>query len=214
MSGELGIEIDLVAAQLALSLAAIHTTTEATCQALTHLAKNPQWFQPLRDEIIEVIGQNGWTRSSIYQFKLMDSFLKESQRLSRGIGTFRPHPQHRNISLPSSSHITLTFPSLTVSLQRIALDDVVFPDGLRIAKGTRILIENKVLDPETWPNPDKFDASRFMKLSEETGQASNWQYVSNQPEHMGFGIGYQACPGEFWTPVPLSILSHTLYTWF
>lgn len=78
--------IDLVSCQLSLTLAAIHTTTEATCQALQHLCEHPEFVQPLRDEIIRVVGEHGWAKTSLYQLRLMDSFLKESQRHCRGMG--------------------------------------------------------------------------------------------------------------------------------
>lgn len=77
---------DLCSAQLGLTMAAIHSTSETTCQALQHLCEHPEIVQPLREEVVRVIGQLGWAKTSLYQLRLMDSFLKESQRFSKGNG--------------------------------------------------------------------------------------------------------------------------------
>lgn len=75
-----GANVDYVAAQLSLTMAALHTTTEVTCQAIFDVCSHPEVLQPLRDEIIQVITDHGWSKTSLYQLKLMDSFLKESSR--------------------------------------------------------------------------------------------------------------------------------------
>lgn len=48
---------DLVDAQLSLTVAAIHTTSEATCVALQHLCLHPEYFEPLRQEMISVLSE-------------------------------------------------------------------------------------------------------------------------------------------------------------
>lgn len=77
---------DPVSAQLILSMAAIHTTTDLTCQALTELAQHPEMLEPLRNEIVDVLQQHGWKKTSLYNMKLLDSVIKESQR-TKPIGT-------------------------------------------------------------------------------------------------------------------------------
>ena len=72
---------DYVKHQLGLSMAAIHTTSEAITQAMLDLVANLDIVQPLRDEIIQVIGNDGWSKTSLYRLRLMDSFVKESQRV-------------------------------------------------------------------------------------------------------------------------------------
>lgn len=72
---------DYVAAQLALTMAAIHTTTETSSAALLDICEYPEVAEKLRAEIIQVIGEHGWSKTSLYKLTLMDSFLKESQRV-------------------------------------------------------------------------------------------------------------------------------------
>lgn len=77
-----GQNYDFVLSQLSLTMAAIHTTTESACRALLDLCKYPDAAQQLRDEIIEVVGREGWAKTTLYKLKLMDSFLKEGQRVT------------------------------------------------------------------------------------------------------------------------------------
>jgi hypothetical protein len=50
-------------------------------QVIYDLAQNPDIIGPLRKEIIEVLTEGGWKKSSLYNLKLMDSVIKETQRL-------------------------------------------------------------------------------------------------------------------------------------
>lgn len=78
--------------QMGLSMAAIHTTTMAVTSALYDFAAHPEFIQPLRDEIQQVIDEDGYDvdgdglkklkKSSMPKLWKLDSFLKESQRLS------------------------------------------------------------------------------------------------------------------------------------
>ena len=76
-----GKKVDYVAAQLSLTVAAIHATTEALTCAMADLVAHPSVIHELRQEIIQVVGEAGWTKQALYKMKLMDSFLKESQRI-------------------------------------------------------------------------------------------------------------------------------------
>ena len=59
---------------------------ERHVQAFTHalytLAANPEYIHPLRDEVHRVVEERGWTRDSIADLREVDSFLKESMRIS------------------------------------------------------------------------------------------------------------------------------------
>ena len=67
--------------QLALSTAAIHTTTDLLEQCMLDLAQHPEVVGSLRDEIREVLLTDGWNKMSLYKMKLLDSVIKESQRM-------------------------------------------------------------------------------------------------------------------------------------
>lgn len=76
-----GEEYDAIISQLVLSMAAIHTTGDLLSQVLYDICMHQDLVQPLRKEAIAVIGAKGWKRTSLYNLKLMDSVIKESQRL-------------------------------------------------------------------------------------------------------------------------------------
>lgn len=48
---------------------------------MLQIARHPEIFQPLRDEVVEVLGKQGLQKISLYNLKLMDSVFKEAQRL-------------------------------------------------------------------------------------------------------------------------------------
>ncbi|KAI0385624.1 cytochrome P450 [Hypomontagnella monticulosa] len=173
-----GKDVDYVAGQLSLTMAAIHTTTESSCSALLDICEYPDVAQQLREEIIEVIGKNGWAKTSLYKLKLMDSFLKEGQR-------FRPMG--------------------TTTMHRHVEKDVELSDGTVLPKGSRVLVASSFMDPTIYAEPEKFDAARFLKMRQQPGQENSWQFVTTSPAHTLFGHGQHACPGRFFASNELKI---------
>jgi len=49
--------------------------------AFYHLAANPEYLVPLREEVEEAIRQHGWSKEAMDKMHKVDSFIKESQRL-------------------------------------------------------------------------------------------------------------------------------------
>lgn len=74
----------MVAGQLALALTAIHTTSSALTRVIFDLCQHPEWVEPLREEVRRVLAEDGgeWRKSTLLKMRLMDSVLKESQRIS------------------------------------------------------------------------------------------------------------------------------------
>ncbi|KAH8424975.1 uncharacterized protein LDX57_002721 [Aspergillus melleus] len=109
---------DPVIAQLSLSVVAIHTTSDMLTQVLFDLAERPELISALREEIVHVFG-NDWvdlTRGSLQQLKLMDSVLKESQRMKPvNIGMFI------SLSTPrlGSALTNMPYPSLNPSSSKL-----------------------------------------------------------------------------------------------
>ncbi|KAI8296096.1 Cytochrome P450 monooygenase 3 [Colletotrichum sp. SAR 10_98] len=76
--------------QMLLSFAAIHTTSSTTTFAVMDLLGHPEYIQPLREEIQQVIAEDGYqqdetgknylSKTSLNKLKKLDSFIKESQR--------------------------------------------------------------------------------------------------------------------------------------
>lgn len=81
---EKGSKFDPAVFQLTLSLLAIHTTYDLLEQSILDLARNPEYIEPLRQEVVRVLRTDGWKKTSLYNMKLLDSALKETQRLKPG----------------------------------------------------------------------------------------------------------------------------------
>ncbi|ETS84447.1 hypothetical protein PFICI_02472 [Pestalotiopsis fici W106-1] len=182
-------DTDYVAAQLALTMAAIHTTTETSSAALLDLCEYPEVAEKLRSEVIQVIGEHGWSKTALYKLTLMDSFLKESQRVR---------------------------PMSITSMNRYVEQQVTLSDGTVLPKGSRLMIAANFMDPEVYDEPEKFDAERFVKKRQESGQENSWQLATTTPEYTLFGHGQHACPGRFFAINELKVLlCHLLlkYEW-
>ncbi|KAL8337645.1 hypothetical protein RB598_006509 [Gaeumannomyces tritici] len=175
--------------QLTLSFAAIHTTTDLISQTMLMLAMTPGSIEALREEAVEVLASGGWTKNSLYHLKLMDSALKEAQRVR---------------------------PPAYDGLQRKAMADFVLPNGQKLRKGDLVAVDEHAGLWDQHENPEKFDMYRFRRMRETAGGEHKAQLVSTTPEHMVFGLGKYACPGRFFAANEVKIaLCHLLlkYDW-
>lgn len=197
---------DPVIAQLSLSVVAIHTTSDMLTQVLFDLAQRPRVISALRREILEVFGNQtpGLTRGSLQKLKVMDSVMKESQRLKPvNIGMFlllsHPIPSH-----PITRSILTNSP---VSMRRKANYDIRLSDGTLIPKGTMLCVSNHWMwDPTVYLNPEEFDAYRFCRSPESPLYDFASKFVAPSPEHLGFGLGRHVCPGRFFATAEIKII--------
>ncbi|OJJ38075.1 hypothetical protein ASPWEDRAFT_24048 [Aspergillus wentii DTO 134E9] len=162
---------DPAIAQLGFAFAAIGTTTDMLTQVLLDLCNRPETVAALRQEIITVVQQEGWTKAAMDHLNLMDSVLKESQRLK---------------------------PLLIATMARLVTEDVQLSNGTVLSKGTSVLVSGqRMWDPTVYPDPETFDPYRFLKRRQIPGYETSSLAVSPSPEHLGFSFGNHACPGRF-----------------
>ncbi|KAI0468475.1 cytochrome P450 [Xylaria cf. heliscus] len=171
--------------QLSMAVAAVHTTTDLISQTIVELLNHPEYIQPLRDEVIEVLRIHGWTKTALYNLKLMDSILKETQRVK---------------------------PISMISMQRIADADIRLSDGTVIPKGGQCAVANTTrLNGGSYEEPDKFDGYRFLKMRSDPGKEHLAQFVTTGVDSLGFGHGTHACPGRFFAANEVKVaLCHLL----
>ncbi|KAF7678873.1 hypothetical protein GT037_002621 [Alternaria burnsii] len=185
-----GAAYDPAAYQMLLTVAAIHTTSDLLSQVIMRLGNEPHLIDDLRAEIVSVLGAEGFSKASIANLRLMDSALQETQRMK---------------------------PLQMLAMRRIAEKKIVLSDGLTINKGDRLAVDaHAMLDPEVYPNPDKFDIYRYLRMREDGSNSTKALFVTTSPENLTFGHGIHACPGRFFAALEVKIaLCHILtkYDW-
>lgn len=175
--------------QLSTSTASIHTTSMTVTNVLFDLAARPEYVEPLLEEIRAVKATEStpyFGKSSMPKLKKLDSFIKESHRLS---------------------------PISLLNMRRKIKRDIVLHDGTLLPAGTHIAFPlNQVShDPNLWHEPDKFDGFRCFKLREQPGNESKFQFVTTGVNNLDFGHGTHACPGRFFAANEIkTILIHLL----
>jgi hypothetical protein len=59
-------------------------------QVLCRLLSNPEYIEPLRQEVEAAVAEEGWTKAGMDKMRKIDSFLRETQRVDvESIGPFR-----------------------------------------------------------------------------------------------------------------------------
>ncbi|KAJ5361870.1 cytochrome P450 [Penicillium brevicompactum] len=170
--------------QMTLTAVGSVTTFATTMQCLYDLAAHPQMVQVLRDEVIAVKESTSGTmfdKESIQHLNKMDSFMKESQRLSS--------------------------PDLT-TFQRAATADITLPDGTFIPKGTKLETATCAIhaDDANYENATQFDGLRFYRSRKMDGEENKHMFVSVGPKDLAFGIGRHACPGRFLSNIVIKLI--------
>lgn len=81
VAATIGQSYDPTVAQLTFAVAAMHSTTDHLCQILIDLRDKPDVVDAARTELVDVVTKDGWNQTALSQLKLMESIMKESQRM-------------------------------------------------------------------------------------------------------------------------------------
>ncbi|KAI8227055.1 Cytochrome P450 monooygenase 1 [Colletotrichum sp. SAR 10_77] len=175
-----GRKFDRADLQLGLSIASVHNTTDLLSQVVYDLAGDPEMVQRLREEAKQVIGESGWSKTSLYNLKLLDSVIKESMRIK---------------------------PILTVAMPREVTEEMTLPDGVILPEGTVIGVSaERHWDSDIYPEPHTFIGDRFLKMRQTSGKENVAQLVTTSINHLGFGHGNHACPGRFLAAAEIKVI--------
>ncbi|KAL8296111.1 hypothetical protein RB600_001550 [Gaeumannomyces tritici] len=179
--------------QLSLASVAIHTTSDLLSETLLRLAAgDPENIKALRQEMMEVLPANGWKKKSLTRLMLLDSAIKEAQRMK---------------------------PILMANMLRKATADTKLEGGIVVRKGETVAVDAGSLhDPALYENPEIYDMRRFadMRSSGQAGAEHKAHLVSAVSEHLTFGYGKYVCPGRFFAANEIKMaLCHLLmnYDW-
>ncbi|KAL4928005.1 cytochrome P450 [Aspergillus undulatus] len=161
--------------QLGLAQVAIQTTSSQLTQCVLNLCAHPEYIQPLRDEALSVLRKHGLHKPALSELYLLDSFLKETQRLK---------------------------PESMATMHRRAMTDLELDvpgaDPIHIKKGDHLAVSSHSMWDETnYPKPHQFNPYRFVERRQIPGYEHKSAYVSTSADHLGFAHGKLACPGRF-----------------
>ncbi|PQE08277.1 Cytochrome P450 protein [Rutstroemia sp. NJR-2017a BVV2] len=164
-----GRPIDAAEVQLGFAIGALHTTTELLKQSLLDICAHPELIQQIRQEVIEAVQESGWTTAGLFKMQLLDSAIKETQRMH---------------------------PGSLVGLEREVVRDVTLPNGVKLSRGTKIGVDSSVMwDSKVYPNSQEYDPQRYLRLRQSGNSAA--VLSSSSPDHHVFGLGKSVCPGRF-----------------
>ncbi|RYD48746.1 MAG: cytochrome P450 [Sphingomonadales bacterium] len=146
-AGELLPVDEVVDHMIFLMMAAHDTITSSASSLVYYLARNPQWQEKLRDEVLAVTGGRDLNYEDMGKLELTEMAFKEALRL------IPPVP----------------------SLPRRALKDFTFA-GYHIPAGTGVGINVHWThhSAEYWPEPARFDPMRFTREAEKARHKYAW----------------------------------------
>lgn len=155
------------------------------------LASRPELVQDLRKEITTVLKETDGVMTSLalFNMKLLDSFMRESQRFT---------------------------PPFVDSFRRYVQKPITLKDGTHLPAGTYIETPSVpvLFDSKYYEDPEKFDAYRFynIRTNPDAPDPNNfknreqYQFVSVTKENMSFGFGKHACPGRFFAANEIKLI--------
>ncbi|GLB35207.1 putative cytochrome p450 [Lyophyllum shimeji] len=175
---------------IALDFGSIHTllVSIVVTQTLFELAAmTPPDVELIRSEVEDVLSQEGsWTKSALSRCSRLDSLLREVGRL-HGVTIF--------------SH------------ERRTVQDAAFPDGIAVPGDTMVSVINLAvhLDPNIYPDPQKFDAFRFYRMRTAGDQDVKYDLATiDSNNYLLFGLGRHACAGRFFAAAVLKLVIATI----
>lgn len=171
---------DIARVQLAISFAAIHTTTMTATNVLYSLAARQEYIEPLRQEIKKALVESNdlWTSHTLSRLPKLDSFIRETMRMD---------------------------PVFFNAFRRKVVHPFSLSDGTLVPAGTMIEIPYYAItrDPSLFPDPDEFKGFRFV-VGEKVPERE--QFVAITPSNLLFGYGRHACPGRFFAANELKMI--------
>ena len=136
------------------------------------LVAHPHFLEEIRKQIRRVHGEiNGaWDVEAYDKLEKLDSAMKETLRLAPGSYLIYNQVMQKGYTLA---------------------------DGLRLNKGQHICISGlcRIMDPQLFPDPERYDALRSYHQDLQTHRAK--PFSSNLADDLRWGAGRWACPGRY-----------------
>jgi cytochrome P450 len=177
----------LVGEIMAVWYGSLHTLAISSTYALVDLYSRPEYVESLREELLT--SELDMFKSTSEGLPVMDSFLKESARLSAFEST---------------------------GIRRQALENFTFSDGLKIPKGSWVCVPHRAMmrDEQYFSHAQHFDGYRFLKKNATKEEEEAARLSTRSDAWMVWGAGRITCPGRFYAVVVLKlVLAELLQTY-
>lgn len=173
-------------------VASMHGTSSICYSVLLDLLAHPDALADIKEEINrikrdELQGKQIWTRHSLGELRLLDSFMRETHRM---------HP----------------FTEATT--QRTVVEAYTFKDGLTLPAGISVNFASlqHSMDQDTHgADADTFDPWRWANKRQKF-DTSKFQFASTSDDWLNWGGGPHACPGRFLADVTIKLILIYLLT--
>ncbi|PVF95399.1 putative cycloheximide-inducible protein CIP70 [Serendipita vermifera] len=192
-------DLESIASRISvINFAAIHTSGLSITHAVYWLVARPEYLPPLREEIQSIIDQYGWSKDSIAKMVKLDSFLKESARIS---------------------------PLATQVIGRKVLKPFTFSNGFTAPVGSNLVCHLYAMhhDESIYHDADEFNPFRWLETNpgredqreedgdekKETMETRKTMYTTSKT-YLPFGHGKNACPGRFFAALELKAVLASL----
>uniref|UniRef100_A0A0B7KLU2 Cytochrome P450 n=2 Tax=Bionectria ochroleuca TaxID=29856 RepID=A0A0B7KLU2_BIOOC len=167
--------------------------------AIHDLCLYPEYVEPLRAELRAEFTAFERTGKGL---PLLDSFIRESARLSPVEARELFHPYHLSLIAKEKAIIRqiANLPILSESTRRSALQPFTFSNGLKLEVGDWACTPVRAImqDPEYYPNPLRFNGFRFPNPSKLTDVGNTFHV---------WGTGRMACPGRFYAAAIMKVIT-------
>ncbi|KAJ5609728.1 hypothetical protein N7528_010295 [Penicillium herquei] len=156
---------EVIGEMLLLQFAFIYTTAYALYGALAELSRRPEYIPALREEVETITSKMGSTLPACDKMVLLDSFLKECQRLH---------------------------PPAAVSAHRVCVTALQLSNGIVLKPGTHVGVPSGWIQRSSpsYTDPEIFNGFRFVK--HRAAGTSDSKLVDLSPDYLVFGMGVHA----------------------
>ena len=177
--------------------------TMSTLHAIIDLCAHPTYVAELRSEVARCLPLPipPWPADAIARLKMLDAFLKESQRFnSPNYRMYFPKPK-LEARLCSLSILTIQ----TVSFDRLTMTPITLSTGITIPRGTYICMPagSMAMDASFYPSPTDFSPRRFHSTSETARRSL--EFVDTESGNVHWGSGRFTCPGRWYASAMMKV---------
>ena len=92
-------------------------------------------------------------------------------------------------------------------MQRIAVKDYTFKDGLHIPRGTQVSFASRQhsRDSDIYPDPEVYDPKRWLRKRQDIDW-NRFHFPDTSDDWINWGSGSHVCPGRFLADVSIKLI--------